>query len=79
MIVDSFWIILSQKALHKAPLGWLSTNLAFTTALFLIIYLNLNLESSAIFLVIVCLARTIIDYIGFTDVYFPKKDLNQRI
>ena len=73
MIVDSVWIILSQRTLHKPPLVWLSTNLAFTTALILVIYPGWNPDYSAPFLAFACLIRTLVDYLGSPEVYFPKK------
>jgi len=74
MIVDSVWIVLSQYTLRKPPLGWLASNLAFTTALLLTVHLSWNLDSSAFILALICISRTIIDYVGFTEVYFPKKE-----
>jgi len=74
MIVDSVWIVLSQYTLRKPPLGWLASNLAFTTALFLTVHLSWNLDSSAFILALICITRTIIDYVGFKEVYFPKKE-----
>lgn len=74
MIIDSIWIILGQKTKHKPPLGWLSSNLAFTAVLFLIIYLNWDPNDSALFLLFTCLIRTVVDYVGFTKVYFPKNE-----
>lgn len=76
MIVDSAWIILSQKTLRKPPLGWLASNLAFTTALLLIAHLSWNLDSSAIILALLCITRTVIDYSGFQDVYFPTRNMS---
>ena len=74
MIVDSAWIILSQKTLRKPPLGWLASNLGFTTALLLTVHLSWNLDSSAIILALICITRTIIDYAGFREVYFPTRN-----
>ena len=74
MIVDSAWIILSQKTLRKPPLGWLASNLGFTTALLLTVHLSWNLDSSAFILALICITRTVIDYAGFQEVYFPTRN-----
>lgn len=74
MIIDSIWIILSQKTLHKPPLVWLSTNLAFSTALLLIVHPDWNPDSSAPLLALAAVVRTVIDYFSAPEVYFPKKD-----
>ncbi len=71
MIVDSVWIVLCQKTTRRPPLGWLPSNLFFTTALFLIIYVNWDPTSSAIILAVICLIRTLVDYFAFKDEYFP--------
>ena len=71
MIFDSVWIMISRITLRKPPLGWLPSNLFFTTALFLIIYVNWDPTSSAIILAVICLIRTLVDYFAFKDEYFP--------
>ncbi len=73
MIADSAWVILGQETLRKPPLGWLPLNLGFTTALFLTIHPGWNPDISAPILAIICIIRTLIDYFGFHDLYFPKQ------
>jgi hypothetical protein len=68
-IVDSLWIIIGQKSERRPPMGWLCINIGFVATLFLTTYHGWNPTSSSMYLGIICIVRTMIDYAGFKDMY----------
>lgn len=68
-IVDSLWIIIGQKSEARPPIGWLCINIGFVSSLFLTIHQGWIPSSSSMYLGIICILRTAIDYMGFRDMY----------
>ena len=75
MIVSSAWVIIMRYLYNKKdqkktpPLGWLSLNLGFSAALFSTIQIGWVPQSSSEMLVIICIGRTVVDYVKFRKLY----------
>lgn len=69
MVIDSIWILVGKWTNNPPPFGWLCLNLGFFASIILINFPYWPFGPLEM-LLIFAISRTIIDYVGFEEIYF---------